>query len=886
MKIVRLKTNRITNPLGFELGSPRLSWVVEDTESKHQKLAKVEIALDEAFENIIFESGEREDIDSLGFEPKLELQPRTRYFWRVSVLGDAGDSASASAWFETSKMGEEWSAPWIAATDLEEDEPPYLRGEFSLKGAVKRARAYAAGIGLYELEINGAKVGDEYLTPGYNDYSSWIQYQTYDITDLLMPGANAACAMLGQGWAGKLGFNQSNPHFYTTKLAFTCEIHVDYADGSHEVFTTGEDWKSTRSPIVEASIYDGEIFDANMVGKGCSGAGYDDSAWGGVKTIDLGLGALEPRLSLPIKIKQEIRPIEVIHTPKGETVLDMGQNMVGWLTFAAPTVPGLKIHLSFGEILQQDCFYRDNLRTAKCEYTYICDGSPAEARPYFTFYGFRYVKIEGWPGEPTCDDFVGRVLYSDYEETGSIKTSNPKLDRLFLNALWGQRGNYLDTPTDCPQRDERMGWTGDAQVFSGTACMNADVDAFFTKFMRDMWAEQLKLDGGVPHVVPDVIGAMGNDQVSIAAANAVAWADSATVIPWTVYTNYGDIRVLENCYKNMKAWVDWIRKTDKETGDTRLWHTGFHFGDWLALDNYTSPPPNPLGATDNTYLCSAYYRWSALLVAKAARALGKLDEAAEYEALAGEIKAAMLREFFTPSGRLAITTQTAAVVAIFTGLTDNSERTRDELVNLLLQNRYHLTTGFIGTPWLCRALSMAGASDVAYRLLMNEDYPSWLYEVNMGATTIWERWNSVLPDGSISDTGMNSLNHYSYGSIVEWMYRNMCGVQPDEAAPGYRHYFVKPEPCEVLDYARAEMDTACGKVASEWALKEGVLTIKGRVPFGATATLTLPGCSAELISGAKQVGADAVVELEAGEYEFTYTPSVEFKMAELPQIGW
>ncbi len=878
MKLTRLKTNRITNPLGFRLGRPRLSWVVEDTPSKRQASACVDVALDEDFGNVVYSSGERADIDSLSFEPELALEPRTRYYWRVKVTGDGGDSASASAWFETGKMSEPWTAPWIAA-DLGEGEPPYLRGTFELRGAPVRARAYVSGIGLYEFEINGARVGDEYLTPGYNAYDRWIQYQTYDITKLVMPGKNAALAMLGQGWAGRLGFNADTPHYYTKELAFTCELHVDYEDGSHEVFTTGEDWRSTRSPVVSASIYDGEVYDARAALPGASGANYDDSAWGGVHTVTLGLGELEERLSLPVKIKRVISPVEVIHTPKGETVLDMGQNMVGFLKFAAPSETGRVVTFSFGEILQDGCFYRDNLRTAKAEYTYISDGRPVEARPHFTFYGFRYVKVEGWDGEPACDDFAGCVLYSDIEETGRIETSNPDLNRLFLNALWGQRGNFVDVPTDCPQRDERMGWTGDTQVFSGTACMNADCDAFYMKVMRDMWAEQEKNGGSVPHVVPDVIGQFGPG----AASGSVAWGDAATVVPWNVYLHYGDRRVLEDCYRNMKAWVEWIRREDGNSGDTRLWHTGFHFGDWLSLDNYTMPQA-PIGATDNTFLCSAYYRYSAQLTAKAARVLGKTDEAEEHEKLADEILAAIRAEYFTPTGRLALTTQTAYVVAVFLGISPDPKKTVEELTVALLKNNIHLTTGFIGTPWLCRALSMAGASGYAYRLLLNDDYPSWLYEVKMGATTVWERWNSVMPDGYISDTGMNSLNHYAYGSIVEWMYRNMCGINPDENAPGYRHFAIAPEPSDALGWARAELDTAMGRVMSEWRLEDGVLTVKAAVPFGSTATLVLPACSASVIEGAKKSGENAVLELEPGEYEYRYTPVHGFPVAEMPKF--
>ncbi len=900
MRVTRLKTNRITNPLGFALGSPSLSWVVTDTQSKRAEWTQLEVALDEKFEEVIFSSGRLTDADSRDFTPDIELKAHTRYFWRVRVRGDGGDEAENMAWFETAKMDEPWQAQWIAA-DTDSSVHPCLRKSFQIADKPVRARAYVSGIGLYELEINGAKVGGEYLTPGYNAYDKWIQYQTFDVTDMLLPGKNAVGATLGQGWAGRMGFNQENAHYYTEQKALICEIRIEYANGLVQTICTDDSWKSAQSPVLFSSIYDGETYDARLVQRGWSGAGFDDSHWGGTKAVDLGLGKLEARLSLPMVIKKELRPIEVIHTPKGETVLDMGQNMVGFLRFTADIPEGERIHLSFGEILQDGCFYRDNLRTAKCEYTYISDGSPREVRQHFTFYGFRYVKVEGWQGEPSCDDFEGLVIYSDIEETGKIETSDARLNRLFLNALWGQRGNFVDVPTDCPQRDERMGWTGDSQVFSGTACSNADSEQFYSKFLRDMWAEQESMGGNVPHVVPDLLGIMGVPDDILEqlkeqglepprAAGAVAWADAAAVIPWTVYTAYGSKRFLAANYRNMKGWVDWIhnsyenvRKNPNSPWVTP-WHKAFHFGDWLALDNYTNPS-SPVGATENAYLCAAYYRYSLQLTARAARVLGKDDDAEEYEKRADEILEAIRAEYFTKNGRLAITTQTAYVVAIFCGLSPSPSVTGEELKRALMRDNLHLTTGFIGTPWLCRALSMVGASDYAYRLLLNSDYPSWLYEVEMGATTIWERWNSVNPDGYISDTGMNSLNHYAYGSIVEWMYRNMCGISPDEQAPGYKHFFVRPEPCDKLGYARAEIETASGRVAAGWSLEGGKLTVKVTVPFDSTATLVLPGANASLIGGgAIETKDGAQLELDAGEYEFGYTPDREFGAAEMPQV--
>lgn len=870
MKITRLKTNRIANPLGFSLNRPRLSYVVTETEGKRQIAARYEVALDEAFTSLVYDSGKREDIDSLAFELPIELKPRTRYYWRVEAWADNGDHAlSETAWFETAKLEEPWIAKWIVP-DMDKDIHPVLSRSFELKGEVASARAYVCGLGLYELEINGEKAGDEYFAPHFNAYQKWLQYQTYDVTDLLRQGENRVAASLGNGlYKGRFGFDGHSAELYGKEFALLCEIRITYEDGTTDVLASDSTWSATKSRVQSGNLYDGETYDAT----------FESTESFSVHEGDLGYNRLKARLSLPVVVKDELKPIEVIRTPAGETVLDMGQNMVGWMRFRTKAPRGTVIRLQHGEVLQEGNFYRDNLRTAKAEYVYTADGSDSVVRPIFTFFGFRYVKVEGWPGELNPDDFTGCVLYSDLEEIGRFETSDPLVNRLFENALWGQRGNFLDVPTDCPQRDERMGWTGDAQVFSGTACFNMDSFAFFNKYGYDMGREQEEREGMVPMVVP---------AANVQGGGSSAWADAATIIPWNVYLHYGDKAILEQQFESMKSWVDFIIRADEQSGGRRLWTVGFHFGDWLALDG--SNPESPMGGTDTDFIASAYYRYSALLTAKAARVLGRSDLADYYGRISEEVKAAIEDEFFSKNGRLAIDTQTAYAVALYMNLVPEAFKPRvvEALRKRLKIDRNHLRTGFVGTPYLNRVLSDHGSNDLAYTLLLNDDYPSWLYAVKLGATTIWERWNSILPDGSISGTGMNSLNHYAYGAIVEWMYRAVAGINPTEEAPGFRRIVLAPQPDYRLRWAKARVESAAGTYKSEWSFdEEGRLTFRIEIPFNASASVRLPRADAKTVSvnGQSliasehvwtQAGEETSVELSSGSYLIRYAPSESY----------
>lgn len=873
MKLTYLRTNHLPTPLGYDYGVPVLSWQVEDSLSPAQAWARIEVSTDANFRECIYDSGEDPAADSIAYALPIELRARTRYYWRVTVQGQAGDRADAESWFETAKQDEPWLGRWITP-DWEDDAiHPLLRREFTLPQEAVSARLYICGMGSYLAEINGQRVGCEYLAPGFSAFDCWCPYQSYDVTDLLRPGRNAIGAMLGNAWAkGHFGRDSG---IYSRRFALLAELRATLADGSEWVLGSDDDWQAIASPIRWSEIYDGECYDATAETEGWSSPGCC-ADWQGTRLWSPPVGPLTARLSLPVVVRETFRPAAIFRTPGGDTIIDAGQNTAGWLRLKLDLPAGTELILSHGEILQDGEFYRGNLGSAKQEYRFLSRGVPAEVEPHFTFYGFRYVKVEGWDPDPEAVTICS--VRSDLEETGRIETSNPAVNQLFSNVLWGQRDNFLDTPTDCPQRSERMGWTGDAQVFCGTACYNMDGAAFYSKYMRDVYAEQYNPNtstgtGCVPNIVPNLIERTpGRD------SGSCAWADCATVIPWTLYEYYGDRSLLRRHFPAMRAWVDWVASQGVDVRTGGGWLKNMHFGDWLALDN-TRNPDSYAGGTENAFLAAAYYRYSTALTAKAARVLGEDALAEHYQTISDQVREELVREYYSPNGRGTMRNQTYFLVSLFMDIAPEEMRPRlmEQFAAVLEEDNYHLKTGFIGTPILCRVLSDYGRSDLAYRLLLNDDYPSWLYEVKMGATTVWERWNSVLPDGHINPINMNSLNHYAYGSIAEWMYRNMCGLRP--AAPGFRRVVIRPEPDRHFSYARADYRSAVGWYHSGWSIQaDGTLVFEVTVPFGAQAELYLPHCEASEIPGARQEGSSAVLQLPAGRYRYQYMPTRSYQM--------
>lgn len=861
MRIFEMMANRVVEPMGFEFKPLRLSWKVDETAAKKQTAAQIVIGTCPCLSEPIYDSGKREDIDSLCFVPELELKPRTRYFWKVTVWADNGDVAEGKSWFETGKMDEAWSAKFITS-DIREN--MYAVKTVAVDKPVKSARIYATALGVYELYVNGKKIGDEYLTPYCNDYSTWLQTTAFDVTDALKSGDNAIKFMLGGGWAiSRFGLGSDRPDFkglYADHISLLAELHITYEDGTETVIGTDETWNATESAVRFSGIYDGEIYDPNT----------DCSELKPVIVEDIDTARVQDRLSVPLRITERIKPVELITSPKGEKIIDLGQEITGWFEFRCSAPKGTTVKLSYFEIMQQGCFYRENLRSAKAEYTYISDGEERIVRPFHTFYGFKYIMVEGLD-EINLDDFTGCCVHSDIPRTGFITTSNPKVNRLALNALWGQRDNFLDVPTDCPQRDERLGWTGDAQAFSGTACFNMDSSAFFQKYMHDTLMEQNKRNGAVPHVVPAC--GMGGDGASC------AWADVATIVPWNLYMFYGDKELLKNTYPNMKGWVDWIKATDEKNNCGRLWNVGFHFADWLALDTKND---SVMGGTDPYFVATAYYYYSTSLLVKAAKALGYEEDYAKYSQLLDEIYNAIQNEYFTPNGLMAQTTQTAYVCALFMGFAP--EQHREKLAKLLdaelAATGGKLRTGFVGTAYLNRTLSLNGYNKRAYQLLLNEEYPGWLFEVNLGATTVWERWNSLLPDGSISSTGMNSLNHYAYGAVMEWVYRDVAGLNPVEDAPGFKKAYLRPMPDYTLPQVSVKYNSAMGWYESSWEIKKNLFVWDVKVPFGAEAILVFPNGNVDELAKAHPELEIKVCEkgnvyaiAPAGDYHFEYCPT-------------
>ena len=842
MKISKCKTNGVKNPIGFAMEHVTVSWIAESEQSSEQTKAKIVVATDNGMKNIIYSSDLDAVLDSTGTKLPITLQPCTRYFWTVQVWGNEGDVAISEVnYFETGKRGLELEGNWITTPWSNKSISPYIRKKIKI-AAVKKARLYITGLGLYWLELNGKKVEDDYFTPGCTGVDRLVQIYTYDLTDVLLEGENVLGVMMGNGWSKSRFGTSRKYHFpqkpYIDSYILKAELRLTLEDDTEQVIVTDESWKCFPSPILEDSLYDGEVYDERKVVQGWSSVNCSDDEWEEAIIIkDFKLGKLDDRLSLPIVIKETIKPVEIIQTPAGETVLDMGQNMAGWVRMHLDEPEGTCIKLSHGEILQDGCFYNENLRTAKAEYTYISDGTEKVVEPYFVFYGFRYVKIEGNTKPLDLNNFVGCVVYSDLDETGWITTSDARVNRLYLNAKWSQKSNFMDVPTDCPQRDERMGWTGDAQFFCKTACYNMDTYAFYRKYLRDLWIEQKDMDGRVGHIVPSFFQDFSIvDDVWL--GGSCAFGDAAVIIPWTLYNHYGNITILEECYQSMKSWIDWIVRNN--LGNTGLWERGYQYGDWLALDGEENRADERYGGTDTVLVASSYLKYSSELVAKAAEKLNLTEDAKYYQEISERTKHAIQQEYYTKEGKCKVRTQTAHVLALVMELVEPEQRESiaEELVKLLKENNMHLKTGFVGTPFLCKVLSGAGYSDAAYELLFQNDFPSWLYEVDMGATTIWERWNSVLPDGKISGTGMNSLNHYTSGSIVQWMYEHMCGLTLKEE--GFKTFYVAPEFSDRFSFVDMRYDSPKGTILIHWEKQDDDYKLYVKVPFDTKAIVKLP----------------------------------------------
>lgn len=884
IKVENLLTENLTNPVGVGIIQPQLSWQLNSPKRKVMQTA-YEIRVGENISTL--EKGKKLQWNSgkITSDQSVHvmyngaaLQSGKKYFWQVRIWDNEGKSSawSAPAFFQMALLNNnEWKAKWIAPGYIEDSvlrPSPMFRKQFNASKKIKSATVYITAHGLYEAQINGKRVGDAYFTPGWTSYNKRLQYQVYDVTDLIKRGGNVIGVTLGSGWyRGHLAW-ENNKNIYGKDISLLLQFEIVYADGSKQTILSDESWKCSTGSIISSSIYNGETIDARKNKAGWEMPGYDDTKWNGVKVENFSYCNLVATYNEPAKKHETFKPIKVITTPKGEKVIDFGQNLVGWVMLHVKGNAGDTVVIQHAEVLDKaGNFYTENLRAAKATSTYILNGNGDEFfEPHFTYYGFRYIKIEGIKGDPNPDDFTAVAIYADMKETGTFITSNPLVNQLQHNIQWGQKGNFLDVPTDCPQRDERLGWTGDAQVFSRTAAFNMGVYNFFEKWMKDVAADQLP-DGSVPFVIPNVLG--------LKSAGSAGWSDVSTIIPWNMYLAYGDKKILENQYSSMKAWVEYMHSKSINN----LWNTGFNFGDWLF---YRPDDDNDgrAAVTDKYLIAQCFYAHSTQLLMNAANVLGKTEDVSFYSGLLKKIKDAFIKEYMTPNGRLVSGTQTAYVLALnFDMLPENLRaQAAERLAENIKSYNFHLTTGFLGTPYLCHVLTRFGYDSIAYKLLLQETYPSWLYPVKMGATTIWERWDGEKPDGTFENPGMNSFNHYAYGAIGDWMYRKMVGLDTYEDGVGYKHIKIKPHIGGGFSFASASLITYYGKLSNSWKIEGDKIIMDVEIPANTSATIFVPAKNGTTIwegdlpvSDSKdleiisQKGGYMVINAGSGHYHFT-----------------
>lgn len=693
----------------------------------------------------------------------------------------------------------------------------YLKN-FRCAAKAEKAILKITALGVYEAKLNGERVGDFILAPGWTSYLNRLQVQSYDVTNLLKT-ENSLEVTVGQGWRAIANKRDGSDFLGYRDTALIAELTIVYADGTAESIVTDSSWTARESKLRYTNIYDGDIYDAT----------FKAGSARHCICVDLKKDMLIPQEGEKIVEHERMPALQIIKTPAGETVIDFGQNMTGYVEFRIKGTPSAQATISHGETLDCDGnFYNANYRSADARIKFVCDGEEQTYKSALTFFGFRYIRLENWPDEVKKENFTAVVVHSDIRRTGYFECSDETVNKLFKNIIWGQKSNFLDVPTDCPQRDERLGWTGDAQVFVRTASLNFDVERFFKKWLRDLAADQGR-DGCVPHVVPNIFDDMGGSS---------AWSDAAVICPWEIYRTYGDKAVLEEQFDSMKAWIDWMR----ERSENGKRSGGSHFGDWLGLD---SPEGSYKGATPEELIATAYYKYSTELFIKAAHALGR--DVAEYENIPAEAAKAFRREYME-NGRVKNATQTACVLALYFDITDDRAATVGQL-NELIERAGHLETGFVGTPYLLHALSDNGYAETAYDLLLRREYPSWLYPISKGATTVWEHWDGIKPDGTMWSTDMNSFNHYAYGAVADWMYGAAAGINSDPDRPGFEHIIFHPVTDRRLDFVKASIDTRRGTVASEWRRENGRIKYIFTVPEGCGASVIIGGEKHEVGAG-------------------------------------
>lgn len=888
LKIAKIHIDYMLHPMGI-VEYPQIGWTIEsDRINCVQQAYRLQIGKDDSFETIVYDSQWILDGESVYHRPMTyPLESATLYYVRVRVRDDQNEESfwGMPTFFCTGLIESEWTGRFITAEtneDAANSKGTYLRRDFTISKPIQKAILFSTALGLYHSYLNGQKASDDEMAPGWSTYKKRLLYQTNDVTDFLVEGKNTLGAHVGAGWyKGLIGLTKKR-NLYGNRTGFLAEIHIRYKDGTQEIISTDTEWTASDSPVLFSEIYDGEIYDATKEQPCWSTPDFraiTERTWRKVNVIDYPLNQLFSQPGSRVK-SIETRPVkDMFRTPQGDLVLDFGQNMAGWIEFKVKGNIGDKVQLHCFEVLDADGnVYVDNLRDAKQTIIYTCgNGKTADSkgfehyRPYFTYQGFRYAKICAYPGEPEASYFIAHTVHSEMERTGYFECSNPDLNQLQHNIMWGLKSNFLDVPTDCPQRDERLGWTGDAQIFCRTATYIMNTHQFFSKWLRDLAADQTE-EGGVTHVVPDIITGISDDNwlLKQGTHSAAAWADAAVINPWTLYLTFGDLGVVNEQYASMKAWIDFMSRHSVDG----IWNYKLQFGDWVALD---AEEGSYFGATPNDLTCTAYYAYSTSLFSKMAQACGKLDDYANYTKLYDSIVDKFRTTFFDQEGNLTAQTQTAHVIALYFKLTPEKwvEKTVQRLVELIEAENGHLVTGFVGTPYICHALSQNGKVKEAYDLLLKDDLPSWLYQVKMGATTIWEHWDGLKPDGTMWSPDMNSFNHYAYGAIGEWLYRVVVGLEVDERKPGYKHSIIRPLIGGNLDFVKGRYESVYGPIQVEWKRETAMTyTLSVEIPVNTTSTIYLEQASSVVsTNGLDVIKEDKGYALNAGSgrYKIQFT---------------
>lgn len=902
----RLRVEYLENPLGLDVRQPRLQWILESpagVRSEKQTAYRVLVASSpealKAGRGDLWDSGKVQSGESIHIAyAGKPLASRTRCYWKVRVWDRAGNPSPWSAdalWTMGLLEKSDWSARWIGDSKplvdrslAKSKEPPQpavlLRKDFRLDRAPKRATLYATARGLYEVSLNGRRVGDRLLAPEWTSYRKRIQYQAYDVTPLLRGGANAAGAMLGAGWyAGRIGLFPGRAIYGDTpQLLF--QLEIESAGGRRQVIVSDPSWRiSTDGPVRSSDILDGETYDARKQLSGWDLPGFDDARWSAATPASgLGNQALVWQPNEPIRALRELKPLAVREPRPGVYVFDMGQNMVGWVVLRVAGKASETVTLRYAEMLNDDgTIYTANLRSAAQVDRFIPRGQGEEVfEPRFTYHGFRYVEVTGLAAAPNTTAMVGRVIHSSSPDTGAFETSSEYLNKLMSNIVWTQRANLYSTPNDCPQRDERLGWMGDIQAFSQTAIFNMDMAGFFTKWLKDVRDDQAA-DGQFPDFAPNPHTVLG-DNLNF---GVPAWGDAGVIVPWRVYQNYADLRLLGEHFGAARRWVDFIERQNPDL----LWRQARHndYNDWLNSDTIILENwPKKGGAVPNEVFATAFFAHSTALVAKMAAVLGRKTDADHYESLAARVREAFNRAYVRPDGMILGDTQAGYAFALnFRLLPEAVEQAAlERMVDRFGPYQGHLSTGIQSTHRLMAELARFHRHDEAYRLLNLRTFPSWGFMVENGATTIWERWDGYVKGRGFQNPGMNSFNHWAFGAVGEWMWREIAGIHPDDAAPGYAHFFVRPRPGGGLTWARGSYDSIRGRIQTEWRVAEGGLTLKVQVPANTTATVWVPaaeaggvtesGKPANQAAGLRELGwRDGAAGFEVGSGEYVFRAS-------------